>query len=356
MSERETSIEDRITAAAGTIASEWPDLLDMPTSKAVGRAPAKALIQDDDHADSDADIDAVTRRISLGRYVTDVLNAICRMVMEERPITSPKALPLGNDVPGMCAFIERHAEWIAREWIDGEGVADEMESLAGHIEVITAPKRKEWIYLGACPFVMLDDDGVGRMCRGRVRSAIGSDGDEAACSAHGDLAPIEWWEDVLGTSLLGRIVGTGELIAVLSTRLHVTVKEWTIRKWARDGLITAHVPFGPAENPRKPRRTWWFDLGVVIEEVAMMHRACAMCERPLVGRGSVCLACLSVMHKGPIFQAEKPAYVVGFVAPQAEREFKPTKKGVAIVTYDLSARCPASDLPVRWCACGRHVG
>ena len=349
MSERETSIEDRITAAAGTIASEWPNLLDLPTSKAVGRAPAKALIQLADHADSDADIDAVTRRVSLSRTVTDVLNANCRMVMEERPITSPKALPLGDDVPGMCAFIERHAEWIDREWIDGEGVADELESLAGHVELLTRPKRRDWIVLGACPFVITDEDGQGSTCRGKVRSAVGSDGDQAACSVHGDLRPVEWWEAVLGIGLRGRIVGTADLVSALRSRLHMEVTERTLRNWARAGQITAHVPFGPIEDPGKPRRAWWFDLGAAIEDVAMMYRECAMCSGPLRGRGTMCLRCLATMHDGPIFLAEKPAYVVGSVAPASPPP-------LPLRSLDERVRCDLTDMPVRWCGCATHRG
>lgn len=349
MTERETLIEDRITAAAGIIAAEWPDLLDLPTSRAPGRAPAKALIQDDDHADSDADIDAVTRRVSLRRYVTDVLNATCRMVMEERPITSPKALPLGDDVPGMCAFVERHAEWIAREWIDSESVADEMESLAGHIEVLTRPKRREWIILGPCPFVITDEEGQGSACRGKVRSAVGSDGDQAACSHHGDLRPVEWWEAVLGISLTGRIVGTEDLVRALHTRLHMTVTERTLRNWARTGQLTPHVPFGPIEDPAKPRRAWVFDLGVALQEVAMMYRECSMCSGPLIGRGSTCLRCLASMHQGPIFLPERPAYVVGTAPP-------PMPERLPQCSIDERARCDLTDLPARWCGCPDHRG
>ena len=154
---------------------------------------------------------------------------------------------------------------------------------------------------------------------------------------------------ISGIGLRGRIVGTADLVSALRSRLHMEVTERTLRNWARAGQITAHVPFGPIEDPGKPRRAWWFDLGAAIEDVAMMYRECAMCSGPLRGRGTMCLRCLATMHDGPIFLAEKPAYVVGSVAPASPPP-------LPMRSLDERVRCDLTDMPVRWCGCATHRG
>lgn len=295
-------IEVAITEACATISREWDDMLDAPST---GRTGAKsALIQLDDHDPSGSDIDRATRVISMRGQVLASLNGWCRVVTEERPITSPKALPVGTDAKHMCAFLARHAEWLSRYDDAAGSCAEELREWAKKVLALTRPPRREWIYLGPCPFVTLDTDGRGRICRGRVRVAVGSDGDQAACSEHGDLAPIGWWESAMGINLTGRIVGTNDLVLAIAERLRMTVTARTVRNWARQGLITAHVPFGPIEDPTKPRRAWWFDLGETLDQVAMMDRECTMCGKSSPG-GSMCLRCLAVAHDGPIFAEQK---------------------------------------------------
>ncbi len=296
------AVTEAITAAVATIRDCWGEILDPPSGN--GSGARSALITAGDHDDSDADIDWATRIVSLCAHVAASLNGWCRVVMEDRPITSPKALPLGGDVPGMCIFLARHAEWLSRYDDAASSCAEELREWAKKVLALTRPPRREWIYLGACPFVTVDTDGRGRICRGRVRVAVGSDGDQAACSEHGDLAPIGWWESAMGINLTGRIVGTNDLVLAIAERLRMTVTARTVRNWARQGLITAHVPFGPIEDPTKPRRAWWFDLGETLDQVAMMDRECTMCGKSSPG-GSMCLRCLAVAHDGPIFAEQK---------------------------------------------------
>jgi len=355
-------IEAAITEACATISREWDDMLDAPST---GRTGAKsALIQLDDHDPSGSDIDRATRVISMRGQVLASLNGWCRVVMEERPITSPKALPVGTDAKHMCAFLARHAEWLSRYNDAAGSCAEELREWAKKVLALTRPPRREWIYLGDCPMVVeaerphldpaaprehktvMADMTPLHACRGRIRVAVASDVDEAACSEHGGLAQIAWWDAVLGIGLTGRIVGTDDLVDELQRRLQVTVTARTVRRWAESGQIAAHLPFGPLEDPSKPRRAWMFDLGVVLDQVAMMGRQCTMCGGPATG-GPMCLRCLAGMHKGPIFKAEKLSHAVGVAAP-------PPSQPLPACHLSERERCPDTDLPAAWCGCPRH--
>lgn len=354
-------IRDTIEGACVTIASEWDDMLEPPSG---GRRGAKsARIQLDDHDPRGTDIDRMTRTLALRGQVLASLNGWSRVVMEDRPITSAKALPLGNDAGQMCTFLTRHAEWLS-EHEAGASCAEELRDWAKQVRALTRPQRVEWIYLGDCPMIVEADRehvdpaaprehrailaGMAGLhsCRGRVRVAVASDVDEAACSEHGDLLPIAWWDAVLGLGVAGRIVGTDDLVDELRRRLRVTVTARTVRRWAETGQISAHLPFGPMEDPERPRRAWWFDLGVVLDEVAMMGRQCTMCGGPVTG-GPMCLRCLAGMHKGPMFKAEKLSYAVGVTGP-------PPSQPLPACHLSERERCPNTDLPAAWCGCPRH--
>ena len=338
-------IERAITEACDTIAREYDLVLDAPTARTPG--PKTALTTAGDHDPTSADMDRATRLVDLRARTALALNGWCRVVMEDRPITSAKALPLGSDVPGMCAFLTRHAQWIAGR-DEGPACAADLTDCATEVKTTASPHRREWLTLGPCPFVTVDTDGHGHTCRGRVRVHVSTASEEAACSHCGQAGPVEWWEVVLGISVLGEIVGTGGLARALRERLHVTVTERTLRTWARDGRITPHTPFGPIEDPARPRRAWWFDLRRVLDEVALMDRACTLCGRLFSGRGPTCLRCLATMHVGPIFTPERPAYTVRTV-PADPTPPRPLER--ALSERD---RCDATDLPVAWCGCKRH--
>lgn len=337
-------IERAITEACDTIAREYDIVLDAPASRTAG--PKTALITAADHDPTSADMDRATRLVALCVSVTASLKGWCRLVMEDRPVTSAKALPLGTDTPGMCAFIERHAEWLARHDA-GPACAAELSEWARTVRATARPERREWLYLGACPFVLPDGDRMAA-CRGRVRVHVSSDGEEAGCSHCGQESPIEWWEAVLGVATRGRIVGTEELSRALRDRLHIDVPVRTLRRWAGQGRITAHAPFGPIECPDRPRRAWWFDLRLVLDEVALMDRACTLCGLSFSGRGPTCLRCLSAMHQGPIFAPEREAYPVR-IAPQPEQKRAAPKRHPSEREW-----CALGDLPVTWCGCRAH--
>ena len=335
-------IEAAITEACATISREWDDMLDAPST---GRTGAKsALIQLDDHDPSGSDIDRATRVISMRGQVLASLNGWCRVVMEERPITSPKALPVGTDAKHMCAFLARHAEWLSRYDDAAGSCAEELREWAKKVLALTRPPRREWIDLGPCPFVTLDTGG--QFCRGRVRVRIGSDGDEAACSECGQLSPIEWWEAVLLADTGPRWVPAREMAAILSQRLHLAVTDRTLRNWASVGRVNGRQAEGP-EPARGWRRPWLFEVRQVLDAVALMDRECPMCGRTWSGRGSACLRCVQAMSDRPLFAEERPAYPVKHLAIASTPE---TQAPAALLP-----RCGMSGLPAAWCGCSRHT-
>ena len=335
------AVTEAITAAVATIRGCWGEILDPPSGN--GSGARSALITAGDHDDSDADIDWATRIVSLCAHVAASLNRWCRVVMEDRPITSPKALPLGGDVPGMCIFLARHAEWLG-EHEAGPSCASEIEAHAQRVEQVVRPHRREWIYLGPCPFVTLNTGG--QFCRGRVRVRIGSDGDEAACSECGQLSPIEWWEAVLLADTGPRWVPAREMAAILSQRLHLAVTDRTLRNWASVGRVNGRQAEGP-EPARGWRRPWLFEVRQVLDAVALMDRECPMCGRMWSGRGSACLRCVQAMSDRPLFAEERPAYPVKHLAIASTPE---TQAPAALLP-----RCGMSGLPAAWCGCSRHT-
>lgn len=354
-------LEVTLTRALSDIRRHWSGLLDPPTTgRRSGGSGAGILAGPkpdaddplglrvaDDHDDRETDIDRATRIVSLRREVVDVLNAVSRWVAEDRPVT--KALPDGTSAVSMSLFLERHAQWIAGRDADDNGYeTDRLDRLAKRVRNVVAPKRRDWHYLGDCPLALVDDDDVAwTFCTGRVRVRIGGDESEATCSDCGATGPVEWWEDVLGVRR-EEAVRAPEMARRLATSLHVTVTERTVRNWAREGRITALVPFGP--QPKEP--SYWFDPRLVLDEVARMDRECPMCGRVWSGRGDVCSRCWKAMRTA------RPSHATEHrptPAPVSLRGWCPLPKVVRDPhDDDRPQRCHYSDLPLDQCACGRE--
>lgn len=344
-------VEAAILGSLATITNHWDALLVPNTSHAAPGQPRATtssrgvpahdpdtdplgVLVKDDHLDTDEDIDRATRAVSLRRFTVDVLNGWSRVVMEDRPVT--KALPDGTDAMSMCGFLEVHARWMSGHEAATD-CADELGALARDITRMVVPKRKDYVYLGDCPFVVED-----WFCAGRVRSRIGGD-KEASCSDCGQTAVIEWWEDVLGISPVEGIVGAVRMAEILHDRLHITVNERTVRNWARWGRITAFVPFGP--QPQTPR--WWFDARATLDEVARMDRECPSCGRGYQGVGDVCARCYTAMQDARPTWAKRRKHAPAPVQRHPRRILSDPHD------TDRPDRCHWSDLPLTQCACGR---
>lgn len=349
-------VEDYIKGRLEVIRTHW-DALILPASSRTLGGPRGAtssrgvpphdpvndplgVMVEDDHLDSEADIDRATRVVSLRRFTVDVLNGWSRVVMEDRPVT--KALPDGKDALSMCRFLETHAQWLSGHEA-AEDVCNELGDLAQRIRQAVAPYRKEWLYLGDCPFVIED-----WFCAGRVRSRIGGETDEASCSDCGQVALVEWWEDVLGIGVDPRPVTIPALVPILRDRLKITVTERTLRNWARDGRITPLAPFGPEPKHRR------FDPRVVLDQVSHMDRECPMCGREWHGRGATCARCFTAMKSARPSRAgdQRPT-----PAPHATVGWCPWPRNTVRDSHDTDRpeRCHYSDLPLNQCACGRHT-
>ena len=249
------ALEDRITQALVTIRREWGHMLPVgpaPIRYGVGR---QAQITADDHADTSADIDAGTRLVSLRREVVDTLNGWSRVVMEDRPVT--KALPDGRHTPGLCVFLERHAQWMSGHEAAPD-MADEADALARAVKAVTQPQRREWINLGTCPLeIEADtDDGLAMVtCGGQVRAwprAEDRDGEVMArCRRCGIEAVPSWWEARMFDDPELRVLLTAEEVVGFVHRAYgKVIKAATVRQWDKRGTIE------PAGHDDKGRRLY----------------------------------------------------------------------------------------------------
>lgn len=368
-------LEDAIIRACRGIREHWGDMLPAEPSgfRAGGGSRSAGILsarpEPDgyranghpywlaDNSPSGADVDAATRLASLRQWVTEMLNSWSRLVWEERPVKASKALPNGSDVIDMCRFLERQAQWLSGH-MAAPDARDELEDIAAKVLAVADPFRREWLRLGDCPFILLDHEGQGAFCTGIVRERIGSDEDEAACTVCKQVGPREWWEDVMG-KVVKDIVRAPEMARILSDRLKVNVTERTVRNWARDGRIAPFTPFGPQPDPKHPR--WFFDVRTVVAQVALMDRDCPMCGRLWSGEGSVCARCWNALRDANSQKAEpRPAYPIVAHAPKPETipaAFSEDERlDVDPITGRGKAapRCAYSDMPIRWCGCGRR--
>lgn len=261
------AVEARTTDALRSIRGHWDSMMPKgpPPARMGGGGVAVGIVADHaaptitadgrrywtaDHKPGGADVDATTRLVSLRREVQDTLNSWSRIVVTDRPVT--KAIPAGRDVPGMCVFLERHAQWMSGHET-AHDMADEVEALADQIDRLVSPRVKEWVSLGSCPIeIEKYEDGqlIQRECAGKVRArprAAGATGEaEADCSRCGTTRTTSWWESMMFDDPEVRKMLTYSDIATLAHHLlgHAVPKD-TVKKWARRGIIT---PSGERDN------------------------------------------------------------------------------------------------------------
>ena len=242
MSDTTADVEASIKASLTTITNLWDMLLTSasPSGVSIGGGSRGTLITLDDHAESDADVDKVTRVVSLRRNAADILNGWSRVVQEDRPVTA--SLPDGSSVPSMAVFLERHAQWLSGHDA-ADDCADELGKVASKVTAITNPTRKEWISLGSCPVECEFDPAKGiEVCGGQVRAwpkAEDREGETMAkCQRCGTDAVASWWERQMFTDPeLRQWLTDAELVPFLHSTFGIVVKEATIRQWvARDVL------------------------------------------------------------------------------------------------------------------------
>ena len=213
MSDTTAATEDRLLAALRTIRDHWAALLD--TSSTMAGTP------------SSDDVTSLDKRISLRHEVTLCLNGWARLIVEERELSH--GLPLGHDTLGLVTFLERWARWFSGHEAAADAVS-ELDDWAQQVRATATPKRREWVYLGDCPFVIED-----WFCAGQVRAYPDSD---PACSDCGQVAVVEWWMDVLAVV---PTMSREELPAFIRRETGRTVGRVTIWRWLKESVI---VPCG----------------------------------------------------------------------------------------------------------------
>ena len=267
-------LEQRITQALVTIRREWPAMMPVGASGSRPGGGAKStLITADDDDDTGHDIDRHTRLVSIRREVTAELAQWCRLVIDDRPVTATSVD--GSDVPGMCVFLERHAQWLSGHR-DAEEAADRIagcgpdceaanlvasHSCAGIVHAVTRhalppivdrarPPRPR--HIGTCPleWEAQDDDGNLEMreCGGDVRAFPTPFTDPTreeqikqplpTCNRCGTAADVAWWyREMYGDHGLSHLVTVDELITVIAVRLDYIATRDQIRQWKHRGKI-----------------------------------------------------------------------------------------------------------------------
>lgn len=271
------ALEQRITDALVTIRREWAAMIPVGApSKPPGGGAKSALITADDDADTGHDIDATTRLVSLRRQVTDELGQWCRLIIEDRPVTATSVN--GADVPAMCEFIERHAQWLSGHR-DAEEAADRIAGCTRDCEAATLatsghscsglvhavkrhtlpplvdkPRPPRPHHVGTCPMIWEahDEDGQLEMreCGGNVRAYPAPFADPTreeliaqplpTCDKCGTDAHIDWWyREMYGQHGVSHLVDVEGLIAVIAVRLDYIATRDQIRQWKHRGKIHA---------------------------------------------------------------------------------------------------------------------
>lgn len=329
--------EDDIRTAAASIRRNWVHMLpsEAPAIQyRAGRSTASGILGSHGRPESDAygrpywgddwdpttpletvrpregDIDHLTRVVSLRAHILAALNATCRIIMEDRPITNPASLPTGDNAQAMCEFIETHAQWLGPQDC-AEDVSVELADFERRVDVIVNPPKREHHTLGRCPFVV-GQETADRMCRGKVTLPIIGDIDaEAVCDGCEQHGPVDWWEIVFGRDPWW-VATLPELTRILRARLNVTVTEQHVRRWVAAGRIHAIAAFGPQPLHRR------FDVRLVLDEVARFDHECVMCGRPWSGQSDLCTRCyVDSRTTKPQWSEPPPAYAVGTATPPA---------------------------------------
>ena len=232
-------IGDDIVTAVRNLRHDWPHMIQPGETQAPG-ITSRSGVALPDHSPSDADMRRIDKVISLRRHVQDALNGWCRVVIEDRGTVA--GIPSGVDVPGMCEFVQRHADWLG-EHEAGKDCRDELKEFAQRAHLIVSPPRRETMSIGRCPLEVPGGQDVLEVCGGDVRARTGDehllDGKAwATCNRCGEVSPAEWWAERMfidGES--SPLVTIGELVAVIAYRLRVVVTHEQVRQWKHRGKI-----------------------------------------------------------------------------------------------------------------------
>lgn len=189
---------------------------------------------------SDDDTRRIDKIISLRVHVGQVLNGWCRVIIEDRHITTTPVD--GCDPLAMSRFLTTHAEWMSGHEA-AQDCRDEIVTLAQRCHLIADPPKRESMSIGRCPLRLEDDTE----CGGDVRARPNMDEVEAyaSCGKCGETAVASWWEAHMFDDPETRALLTDADVVTLIHRLYgQVIKQATVRQWVRRAIIT---PSGQAD-------------------------------------------------------------------------------------------------------------
>lgn len=153
----------------------------------------------------------------------------CRIVAEGREVDPP-----ADDVPAMCAFLERH-----RLWLCGHDAAAEFADEIAHVtsEALRAayPGGRSRVAIGECPTEIEHADGELGPCSATVYAY--PEQPLIECERCGTSDTLDWWTSVM-VDAAGKLLTGTALAAVLSSRYNRPITPTQVRDWARRGQVS----------------------------------------------------------------------------------------------------------------------
>lgn len=206
--------------------------------------------------------------MAIRSHIRGTLLAIVRLVTEQRGITWPTErfvhhLPEGvegpreirtrrtEDLAVAAVFVGRHAEWIAAHRYAAP-IAKNLREIAGNgrIWALAYPAGSDRLYVGNCPAILTDDDGVESTCGARLYQYPNQP--LIACSSCGVEDTIEQWRRwIMGDT--HSHVDAYAVAAHLAMMWMRPVDPLQIRRWSSKGRISPILEPDPtAPPPPKP--------------------------------------------------------------------------------------------------------
>lgn len=153
------------------------------------------------------------------------LVALVRLIAEERGLHLP-----ADEISELGGYVAHHAVWLAAHGAADEHARD-LRDVAGDPRTrrLAYPAGTDRLYIGDCPLLVADLDGVESVCGTRLY--VWGDSQLILCSGCGTEETVEWWQrELVGDAT--NLVDAYAAAADLAMRWSRPVDPALIRKWA----------------------------------------------------------------------------------------------------------------------------
>lgn len=209
-----------------TIIAAWPDMLPILPRRSVG--PSVTTAPGSKPA-------APIAVLSLRRWTAEQLAAWCLVVIEDRDLKHASVST--QDVPGMCAFLLRHADYLAGHEA-GREASDEIDRAATACEEVAVDLRRRRFKVGPCISHETSDLGERVPCRGTIVAYLSND-QTMLPWLHCDTDEQHSWDG----SQWGEL---GRHVCTIRDAARITgIPERTIRQWVDSGEVVPVVKSRP---------------------------------------------------------------------------------------------------------------